>query len=120
MEAERRLRSGSADNQGETVQPVYSGAHASETKLAVEQIERTFAASKRIKVGCAKLDQYGNEIPGVTAVAVQEILPLQHAQMVKLCVVINDDEVPKEAVQASSVNNGLLMHSFVDDEGITR
>ena len=94
MEAERRLRTGSAENQGETVQPVYSGAPASETKRAVEQIERTFTASKRIKVGCMKLDAFGNEVPGVTAVSVKEVLPLQHAQMLKLCVVINDDEVP--------------------------
>jgi hypothetical protein len=90
------------------------------TRLAIAQIEQTFEASSRIKVGQTKLDQYGNEVVGVTAVAVKEILPLQHAQLLKLCVVVNDDELNKDTINAGSVTNGHLMHSFVDDEGDTR
>lgn len=56
----------------------------------------------------------------MTAVAVKEILPLQHAHLLKLCVVINDDDLSKTTQKAGSVVNGHLMHSFIDDEGVQR
>jgi len=99
---------------------VYTGAPASDTKAAVEQIEQTFAASERLKVGMSKLDSFGAPVPGVTAVAVKEILPMQLASLLKLCVVINDDETAKDTVRAGQLTNGYLMHSFIDDEGNTR
>lgn len=68
----------------------------------------------------SKLDSFGVPVPGVTAVAVKEILPMQLASLLKLCVVINDDETAKDTVRAGQLTNGHLMHSFIDDEGNTR
>jgi hypothetical protein len=34
--------------------------------------------------------------------------------------VINDDDLSKDTLKAGQVNNGHFMHSFVDDEGMTR
>lgn len=56
----------------------------------------------------------------MTAVAVRDILPLQHAQLLKMCVVVNDDDVAPETLLAGKASNGHMMHSFADDEGETR
>lgn len=47
-------------------------------------------------------------------------MPLQHASILKVCTVVNDDDLSKEAVKAASFVNGHLMHSFVDEEGMKR
>lgn len=54
----------------------------------------------------------------MTAVAVKDVLPLTHAHLLKLCVVINDDDLLKSTQKAGSAVNGHLMHSFLDDEGV--
>jgi hypothetical protein len=72
---------------------VYTGASEANTKQATSQIEQTFVASQKFKVGCKKLDHLGQVVPGVTAVSVKDIFPLQHANLLKLCVVINDDDL---------------------------
>ena len=33
---------------------------------------------------------------------------------------INDDDLNKDTIKAGQLNNGHLMHNFVDDEGIKR
>lgn len=40
--------------------------------------------------------------------------------MLRLCVVVNDDDLSKGTVEAASIANGHLMHSFIDDDGDTR
>lgn len=68
LEQERRLKAINAGElEGEPFQLIYTGAPQSDTNAAIDQIEQTFMASARIKVGSTKLDQFGNEIPGVTA-----------------------------------------------------
>ena len=44
--------------------------------LAVKQIDQSFAASKRFKVGEVKRDSKGMPIQGVTAVTVKDVLPM--------------------------------------------
>lgn len=68
--------------------------------LAIKQIEKTFQQCKRFKVGDPKKDFRGNVVPGVTAVNVKDILPMQHAELLKLCMVVNDDDLDKNTLGA--------------------
>ena len=83
--------------------------------LAVKQIEKTFTQVKRFKVGDPKRDARGVQIKGVTALTVKEVLPLQHAQLLKLCMVVNDDDFDKATMEAGQKTNGHFLHWFKDD-----
>ena len=56
--------------------PVVLTGMTEKRNLAVKQIERTFTACKRFKVGDPKRDARGVQIKGVTAVTVKNVLPL--------------------------------------------
>ena len=88
--------------------------------LAIKQINETFVRSSEIKVGAQKIDQRGRAINGVTAVSVKDILPMDHAELLNLSMVINDDDLSKATQEASLKNNGHLLHSFKDKSGDTR
>ena len=51
-------------------------------------------------MGDPKKDFRGNVIQGVTAVNVKDILPMQHAELLKLCMVVNDDDFDKATLKA--------------------
>ena len=51
-------------------------------------------------------------IEGVTAVNVKDILPMQHAELLKLCMVVNDDDFDKGTLNAGQKTNGHFLHSF--------
>ena len=89
-------------------------------KLAVKQILETFERSKDIKVGAQKVDARGKPIKGVTAVAVKEILPMHQAELLKLALVVNDDDLDKATMDAGLVNNGHLLHAYKDKTGDMR
>jgi hypothetical protein len=72
---------------------------------------------KDIKEGCQKLDARGRPIKGVTAVSVKEILPMHQAELLKLCMVVNDDDLDKVTMDAGERINGHLLHSFKDKNG---
>ena len=65
-------------------------------------------------MGCTKQDINGNEIAGVTATSVKEILPMHHGEILKVSMLINDDELDKETREAGMKVNGHLMHQFKD------
>ena len=52
------------------------------------------------------MDANGKPIRGVTAVAVKDVLPMQQAELLKLALVVNDDDLDKATMEAGSVNNG--------------
>jgi len=89
--------------------------------MAAKQINQTFEQSKQFIVGCGKPDTKGHivagsgkqaTVPGVTAVSVRNLLPLQQANFLQLCFVVNDDDLPKETINASKVTNGHVLHAF--------
>ena len=60
--------------------------------------------------GCSKLDSHGNVIPGVTAKVVKDILPMHHGEILKVNMLINDDDLDQMTRDASYQVNGHLMH----------
>ena len=46
------------------------------------------------------MDARGRPIKGVTAVSVKEILPMHQAELLKLCMVVNDDDLDKVTMDA--------------------
>ena len=80
----------------------------------------TFDRSKEIKVGAQKVDARGKPIKGVTAVAVKDILPMHQAELLKLALVVNDDDLDKATMDAGGVNNGHLLHAYKDKSGDLR
>ena len=79
---------------------VLTGMPQEKKALAVKQIDKTFTQCKRFKVGDPKRDARGVPIKNVTAVTVKDVLPLQHAELLKLCMVVNDDEFDKATMAA--------------------
>ena len=63
------------------------------------------------------MDARGRPIKGVTAVSVKEILPMHQAELLKLCMVVNDDDLDKVTMDAGERINGQLLHSFKDKNG---
>ena len=66
------------------------------------------------------MDMSGRPIKGVTAVSVKEILPMHQAELLKLTMVVNDDDLDKVTMDAGEKNNGHLLHSFTDKNGDQR
>ena len=88
--------------------------------MAIKQIKETFEKSQTIKVGAQKVDPRGKAIPGVTALAVKDLVPMQQAELLKLSMVVNVDELDKTVMNAASLNNGHLLYSFMDKNGEPR
>ena len=88
--------------------------------LAIKQINETFSKSNEIQVGTSKMDQRGRAIKGVTALSVKDITPMDQAELLKLSMVINDDDLSKATTEAGTKNNGHLLYSFKDKNGDTR
>ena len=66
------------------------------------------------------MDANGKPIRGVTAVAVKDVLPMHQAELLKLALVVNDDDLDKATMEAGSVNNGHLLHAYKDKLGDAR
>ena len=43
---------------------------------------------------------------GVTATSVKKVVPLTQAELLKLSLVINDDDLDKATIEAGTINNG--------------
>lgn len=84
---------------GNKLEPLVLTGESDKKSLAIKQISETFERAKRIKVGCPKLDQRGRPIKNITAVSVKDILPLHHAELLKLSMVVNDDDLDKTTME---------------------
>ena len=73
-----------------------------------------------IKVGAQKTDANGRVIKGVTAVAVKDVLPMKQAELLKMAIVVNDDDLDKATMDAGSRNNGHLIHATKEKGGEIR
>ena len=91
---------------------------------AVEQINKSFRTVKKFTVGCEKPDlrayDENQTVKGVTAVSVSEILPLQQAELLKLCIVLNEDKISADCAKAANINNGILFHGSKQEDGSFR
>ena len=56
----------------------------------------------------------------MTAVSVKDITPMQQAELLKLSLLVNDDELDKATMSAGAVNNGHMLHAFKDKNGELR
>lgn len=99
-------------------------ADAQTNEKAVDQINKSFRTVKKFTVGCAKPDLRGYDdsqtVQGVTAISVSEILPLQQAELLKLCIVLNEDEITTDCMKAANLNNGHMLHGVKQDDGSFR
>ena len=111
---------GARDHQGGGMGRPVLTSQSEKRNLAIKQISETFERSKTIKVGAQKVDQRGRAIKGVTATAVKDILPMHQAELLKLSMVVNDDDLEKAVMESANVNNGHLLHSFKDKSGDMR
>ena len=50
----------------------------------------------------------------------KDILPMHQAELLKLSMVVNDDDLEKVVMESANVNNGHLLHSFKDKSGDMR
>ena len=48
------------------------------------------------------------------------MVPLTQAELLKLSLVINDDDLDKTTIEAGTINNGQILHSFKDKSGEMR
>lgn len=71
-------------------------------------------------MGAQKYDQRGRPVKGITAVSVKDVLPMPQAELLKLSLVVNDDDLDKSTMAAGSINNGHLLHAFRDSCGDQR
>ena len=81
--------------------PVFTG-QPEKRNLAVKQIKETFERSKMIKVGAPKIEASGRVMKGVTAVSVKDLLPMKQAELLKMALVVNDDDLDKQTMDAAS------------------
>ena len=86
------------DSRGDS-DPVFTN-QSEKRNLAVKQIRETFERSKMIRVGAQKTDANGRAIKGVTAVAVKDVLPMKQAELLKMAIVVNDDDLDKATMDA--------------------
>ena len=89
----------------QSLQPVLTG-QSEKRSTAIKHIQRTFEASKEIKVGSQKIDHRGRVVKGVTAVSVKKVVPMAHAELLNLSLVVNDDDLDKATMDAGNLNNG--------------
>ena len=68
-------------------------------------------------VGVPKRDIRGRPIKGVTAVTVRDVLPMQQAELMKMSIVVNDDDLDKVTMDSGHLNNGQLIHLSKDKNG---
>ena len=73
-----------------------------------------------IKVGDPKIDASGRVIKGVTAVSVKDVLPMKQAELLKMAIVVNDDDLDKATMEAGARNNGHLIHVCKDKNGVNK
>lgn len=52
--------------------------------------------------------------------SVKDILPMHHAELLKLSMVVNDDDLNKATMEAAERNNGYLLHAIKDSNGELR
>ena len=77
------------------------------------QINKSFSAVKRLKVGAQKPGD-----PKVTAVSVSQVLPSQLAALMPAFgIIVNDDDIGEGARKASELPNGLILQEYKDVEG---
>lgn len=50
----------------------------------------------------------------MTATKVLDVLPMKHAELLKLTMLVNDDDLDRATMAASSMTNGHLLHAFKD------
>lgn len=99
--------------------PVMTGKSDGKAReRAIKQIGRQFEQVRQFEVGCEKPDMRGGldnqktTIPGVVATSVREILPLQQAEILKLSLVLNEDELNDDCINAASITNGHLLYQI--------
>ena len=68
-------------------------------------------------VGVPKRDIRGRPMKGVTAVTVRDVLPMQQAELMKMSIVVNDDDLNKATMESGNLNNGQLIHLEKDKNG---
>jgi len=56
----------------------------------------------------------------VTAVSVSELLPMQQAELLKLSIVLNEDEQHDDVTQATRLTNGHMLHEYAEEDGQAR
>lgn len=65
-------------------------------------------------VGVPKRDIRNRPIKNVTAVTVRDVLPMRQAELMKMVIVVNDDDLDKATMVAGHQNNGQLIHTCKD------
>ena len=56
----------------------------------------------------------------MTAVEVSELLPLHQAELLKLSLVLNEDDQHNDVTSATRLNNGHMLHEFTEEDGQKR
>ena len=52
--------------------------------------------------------------------SVKDVLPMPHAELLKLSTVVNDDDLDRATMEAGNINNGHLLHTFKDNNNEMR